>query len=159
MKAHLAYLRYVLRHKWFVFVACRKLGVPIWRAIKHDWHKFLPSEWFPYVHTFYLPDGTSQYVESPEFARAWRLHQIRADHHWQYHLLTWDRGGTVPLPMPCYAWMEMVADWYGAGRAITGAWGAMAWYNKVKDKIILHPTTRAQVEELLFQAESRRLFK
>lgn len=110
MRAHLQYLRYVLRHKWFVFWECLKLGVPIWIAIFHDWDKFLPDEWFPYVHCFYAPDGSKQYVESVEFAHAWMLHQHRNKHHWQYWLwlqidshnfakplresdyLVWDRG-------------------------------------------------------------------
>ena len=27
--------------------------VPLWQAIIHDWTKFLPCEWFPYVQRFY----------------------------------------------------------------------------------------------------------
>lgn len=50
---HFAYLRYVVRHKVAVFRACRMLGVPLWRAIAHDWTKFLPCEWTPYVRWFY----------------------------------------------------------------------------------------------------------
>jgi len=53
MQPHLRYLAYVLRHKWHVFIACRGLHVPLWQAIIHDWTKFLPCEWFPYVQRFY----------------------------------------------------------------------------------------------------------
>ena len=146
---HLNYLKYVLKHKWFVFLACRRLNVSLWRAIKHDWHKFLPSEWFPYAKTFYKPDGSKQYVESDEFAKSWNLHQKRADHHWQYWLLTWDKGVTQPIEIPIECVLEMLADWYGAGRAITGKWEAHLWYQKQKDIIKLHPNTRAYVEEKL----------
>lgn len=52
MSKHLSYLSYVLGHKWHVFIECCKLGVP-WLGIIHDWSKFLPSEWFPYVNWFY----------------------------------------------------------------------------------------------------------
>lgn len=52
MKKHLQYLWYVIRHKWFVFVECCKLGIP-WLGIVHDLSKFLPSEWKPYVDWFY----------------------------------------------------------------------------------------------------------
>lgn len=152
MRRHLAYLKYVLRHKWFVYVACRKCGVGFWQALVHDWHKFIPSEWLPYARTFYNPDGSKRYQESPEFARAWNAHQKRGRHHWQYWLLTWDRGDTEPLEMPeCY-WREMVADWFGAGRAITGKWGALEWYQNQGDKIRLHPLTRPKVENLLWGA-------
>lgn len=148
MKAHLAYLKYVLRHKWYVFLACRKCGVSLWRSAIHDWHKFLPSEWGPYVRTFYNPDGSKRYQESPEFAIAWNLHQKRGKHHWQHWLLTWDRGNTDPLPMAEKFWREMVADWWGAGRAITGKWDALNWYAK-NEALKLHPRTRMQVAELL----------
>lgn len=57
MKRHFAYLKYVLRHKYFVFREGLKLGVPILSLILHDWDKFLPDEWFPYARTFYAPDG------------------------------------------------------------------------------------------------------
>lgn len=87
MRRHWQYARYVLRHKWFVFKACLQLGVPLWIAILHDWDKFLPDEWFPYARTFYAPDGTKQYQESVDFARAWMKHQHRNKHHWQYWLL------------------------------------------------------------------------
>ncbi len=53
MNKHWQYLKYVVRHKWFVLGAGRKLGVPLHRLILHDWTKFLPREWFPYVNEFY----------------------------------------------------------------------------------------------------------
>lgn len=149
MKRHLAYLRYVVRHKWFVFQACLVCDVPLWRAIIHDWHKFLPSEWIPYARTFYTPNGEKQYDENPEFARAWNLHQKRGKHHWQHWLLTFDRGDTVALPMADTYVREMVADWWGAGRAITGNWSADEWYQKNADKMRLDNFTRAHVEMIL----------
>lgn len=107
MKANLQYLWYVLRHKWFVFVECLKLGVPIWIAILHDWDKFLPGEWFPYVNYFYRADLFPEYVFGEarnhgiqnkadmvaSFAHAWMLHQHRNKHHWQYYL----NAGTTPI--------------------------------------------------------------
>src|SRR3990167_874121 len=157
MRAHLAYLRYVLRHKWYVFIACRACGVPLWQAIIHDWNKFLPSEWFPYVGTFYAPDGSKRYVEGPRFAEAWNHHQKRAPHHWQYWLLTWDRGDTEPIPMPERYMREMVADWWGAGRAITGRWEAHLWYEKNKDVIRIHKNTRCAMEYVMDSARQRLL--
>lgn len=154
MKRHFAYLKYVLRHKWFVCIACRDCGVSTWRAVIHDWHKFLPSEWGPYARTFYKPDGSKQYVESLEFSLAWNLHQKRGKHHWQHWLITWDRGTTEPLPMKEKYWREMVADWLGAGKAITGRWGAVDWYMKNAKNIQLHPSTRMHVERLLTLTES-----
>lgn len=109
MRRHIAYLKYVLRHKWFVLQAGRVIGVPLWQLLIHDWSKFLPSEWFPYARTFYKPDGTKQYDNSTAFAHAWMLHQHRNPHHWQYWLnlngvpiyrtntLVWDHGGMTQI--------------------------------------------------------------
>lgn len=55
MKKHLRYLKYLIRHRWYVFLECCKLGIP-WRGIVHNLSKFLPSEWFPYVERFYGND-------------------------------------------------------------------------------------------------------
>lgn len=82
------YLWYVLRHKWFVFVECLKLGVPLWAAIIHDWHKFTPAEFGPYAHNFFGPwkkdDRPDWLVDS--FDRAWLHHLHYGPHHWDYWL-------------------------------------------------------------------------
>lgn len=200
MRRYLAYLKAVLRHKWFVFLACFRFGVPIWTAILHDWDKFLPDEFFAYGQTFYKPDGSSQYVESVDFAHAWMLHQHRNKHHWQYWLtvnvgdynnrpllkstdvLVWDRGEAqrivkrgdpqawfeyraldadeviLPIPMPETACREMLADWFGAGRSYNADWTPLEprkWYEKNRDKMILHADTRAWVEAELTRQEQK----
>lgn len=149
MKRHLNYLKYVLRHKWFVFVASRKTGSSLWLAAIHDMSKFSPSEWNPYAATFYKPDGSKQYDETDAFNIAWLRHQHRNPHHWQHWLLRMDRGDTVAMEMPERYAREMVADWMGAGRAITGKWECAEWYAKNSGKIILHPNTRTLVERIL----------
>lgn len=149
MKRHWQYLKYVLRHKWYVFQECLKLGVPIWIALLHDWDKFLPDEWLPYARTFYAPDGTKQYVESADFTRAWLLHQNRNKHHWQFWMITWDRGTTECLPMPDVFRREMLADWRGAGRAITGKDDTYKWYIQNYHKIQLHHDTRLWIDSQL----------
>ncbi len=149
-KRHLAYLKYVLRHKYYVWRGCRIVGgIPFWRAIVHDWDKFLPDEWRPYAEAFYEPDGRSRYVESPAMADAWNRHQKRNRHHWQFWLLTWDRGETDALPMAEADLREMVADWIGAGWAIANRPDPSPWYQENRDRIILHPASRERLEDLL----------
>ena len=46
------YAWYVLRHRWFVFLACCRLGIP-WAGIVHDLSKFRPSELCAYARNFY----------------------------------------------------------------------------------------------------------
>lgn len=139
MRNYLRYTWYVLRHKFFVLLACLEYGL-IWRGIIHDWHKFLPGEYFPYANNDFTSDEESQ-----DFKLAWNRHQKRADHHWQWWIVKMDTGQDEALEMSPHARDEMVADWRGAGKAL-GFPKTWEWYDKNKDKMILHPVTRYQVE-------------
>jgi len=155
MRRHWQYFRYVIRHKWFVFVAGLSLRVPLLQLVFHDWHKFMLREWFPYARAFYAPDGSKQYALGDDFTVAWNHHQKQGKHHWQYWLITWDHGGTEAIAMPDRYRREMLADWVGAGRAITGKNNTWEWYDANKDKIILHPDTREWVEAELAKMQER----
>ena len=149
MRQYVSYLKYILRHKWFVLLACPLTGASIWRGLVHDLSKARPSEWVPYANTFYKPDGSRRYLPHADFDSAWNQHQKANLHHWQYWVIIEDEGGSKPLPMPDKYVREMVADWIGAGRAINGSTDPTSWYEESKDKIQLHPDTRQLVEELL----------
>lgn len=151
MMRHFNYMKYVLRHKWFVLLASIRIGAPIWGAIIHDLSKFRPSEWVPYARCFYAPNGSKQYKEDYAFALAWNDHQKRNKHHYQYWVILWDRGEYEPLEMPRKYILEMIADWMGAGRAITGEWESNAWYEKNKENIKLDFITRRTVESLILR--------
>tara|TARA_Y100000310_G_scaffold76221_2_gene72641 strand:- start:1445 stop:1930 length:486 start_codon:yes stop_codon:yes gene_type:complete len=154
---HLKYLSYVLRHKWYVMIECFKMRL-YWQGIVHDWHKFLPCEWFPYVNFFhgkkakpvrdetgyYKPTDTGDYA----FDLAWLHHQKLARHHWQWWVLPEDDGGVKVLEMPDKYLKEMICDWKGAGKA-QGTPNTLTWYRKNKDKMMLGETTRKQVEEVI----------
>ena len=168
MKKHWQYLRYVLRHKWYVFQYGWQLGIP-WLALLHDNSKFLPAEWFPYAEYFYggphqpwseisgyekynyfeLARKRSKEGVKEAFDLAWLHHQKRNKHHWQWWVLQNDEDGVLALPMPDRYRREMLADWRGAGRAITGVENALGWYGDNKDKMVLHPETRRWIEEQL----------
>lgn len=215
MKKHFQYLNYVLRHKWFVFLAGIKIGASLWRLLLHDLSKFRPSEWSAYVNYFYGDKTDLETDRKAAFDRAWLYHQRRNPHHWQYWVLMEDNpGGThrpnkcdgdinsidvrvmdgpevdsgvvcsVPIPsgmdgykaidmahfsaqticcalnggikvirMPPRYVKEMVADWAGAGRAITGKWEAKKWYDENWDRMLLDNTVRFEVSQLLDKVE------
>jgi hypothetical protein len=52
--------------------------------------------------------------------------------------------------MPDIYMKEMLCDWVGAGVAITGERKTKEWYEKNKDKVVLHPDTRKWIEEQLY---------
>lgn len=154
MRRYWQYLKYVIRHKWFVFKAGLELDVPLWILVLHDWDKFLPFNFVAYAKTFYKPDGSKQYTESQDFTLAWNAHQKINRHHWQYWMITWDRGNTETLPMPDVYRREMLADWMGAGRAL-GFPKTWEWYKKNRENIKLHTETRIWIEEQLVMLAAR----
>lgn len=193
------YGAYVVRHKWFVFLAGLRVGpppgLPVLRHLRwwlqlalHDLSKLRPSEWRPYAVNFYTGPRPGELVRvsidngdqglcrviqaEPDpsgrpnardclvqdsvgrrflaFAReihrseveaafdvAWVQHQHRNPHHWQHWVLREDDGATKLLPMPDRYVREMVADWAGAGRAITGKWDPLPWYERTKANRLL----------------------
>ena len=145
---HWRYAKYLARHKWFVFVAGLRHGVPLWRLVIHDWSKFMPCEWFPYAKSFYGPQPRTTSTKLA-FDAAWLHHQHFNPHHWQHWVLREDSGDTKIIAMPVNFAVEMIADWCGAGRAITGKWEAWTWYEKNKERIMLHPETRLLIEAVL----------
>jgi len=134
-------------------IACKKLKLRSSVWVLHDLSKLRPSELIPYARCFYKSDGSKQYVPDNNFNFAWNDHQKRNKHHWQYWVLLNDSGKIEALPMSQRYIEEMVADWAGAGRAITGKWEVREWYEKNKDKMILHADTRERVEKLLNKFE------
>jgi hypothetical protein len=138
MTKHWKYLRHVLRHKWFVFIESRRLGLGFCQSLIHDWQKFLPCEWIPYTESFY---GKYKYRDRPPelvaaFDRAWLHHIHKGPHHWQYWLLHEDNGNLKRLEIPLKYEKEMLADWIGAGLAITGKRDIEDWYLRNRTKII-----------------------
>ncbi len=150
---HLRYGRYVAKHKWFVLLAGLKTKAPLWRLLIHDWSKFSATEWLPYVRKFYGINyirGSKPWEKvRRDFDAAWLHHQHRNPHHHQHWVLREDDGNIKALRMPDKLVREMVADWMGAGRAITGRWEVAAWYSKNAEKMVLHPDVRDQVEALI----------
>jgi hypothetical protein len=137
-----------------VFLECCKRGI-VWQGIVHDWYKFLPSEWFPYVSQFgggiqtgrnktgyYKPEDTGNLA----FEIAWLQHQRRSKHHWQSWCVPIAEGKVKAYDMPMKYRLEMVADWHGAGRAQHKP-KVYDWWVDNKAKMVFHPDTSAWLEE------------
>jgi len=165
--SYVLYLWYVVRHKWYVMFECFKHGL-YWQGIVHDWSKFRPCEFFPYVNHFYgkkrketqeRRDRTGyskadDTVEDLAFDFAWLLHQKINKHHWQWWLLPEDEGPVKVLEMPVKYWKEMVCDWLGAARAQgvgnkANNYLVKEWFMKNRGRMKLNPSTEAQVRVFL----------
>ena len=125
MLARTKYALKTLQHKYFVFVAGRRLGVSLWRLVKHDWSKFTPLELKGYAQAFYGGPGTKA-----DFDAAWAHHIANNDHHPEHYL---NKAGVPDMPMSDAAINEMVADWFAASRAYGGHWpvsfDSWGWWN------------------------------
>lgn len=182
MRRHWQYLKYVLRHKWFVFLACLEYvlfniqGKPIlrlcllFRGIVHDWTKFLPSEWFPYAQYFYgdnsqvwfdLTAKYGLYEAAPwgtdpkdRFNIAWNLHQKRNDHHYQYWYLTEDSGNSFPVGIPLICRYEMICDWIGAGKAQEKP-NTWEWYEANKSRMKMRDEDHIWFEKEMTELQRR----
>lgn len=137
-------------HKWFVLLACRRAGVPLWRGLIHDLSKFTPAELPHYNRHFFGDQGDPQ-----GFAVALLHHYNHNPHHWEYWQMRSDRSdgasGAVDgyLPMPEKYVREMVADWHGASRAYTGKWEISEWLISNLYTMRLHPVTASRLQKVL----------
>lgn len=164
MNKYLKYLKYVIKHKFYVGYFCFQEGLYI-RGIFHDMHKF---RWFPfkaYANYFYgdkkvegnSPTGYSKPIKThdTDFDKAWLFHQKTQKHHWQFWILQEDDGNIKHIPMDEQYWKEMIVDWQGASIATgksnfrTYKENTRDWYLAHKHIIQLNPYTRAQVEKTL----------
>lgn len=148
----------ILKHKYWVFYYCRKVGVKglMWRGIKHDMSKFSPTEFWESVRYY---QGDSSPIDACKkdqgMSRAWMHHKGRNTHHYEYWVDNFDNGGQ-PLPVPYQDAVEMLCDYLGAGRAYMGKdftyqkeyeW----WLKKCEKPLAMHPKTMDFITRCLNQ--------
>lgn len=141
MKPYVRFLRYMLRHRWYMLLECLKVGL-VWRGLVHDLSKFRPSEFFAYAQ-HYFGEGDDPFGET--FPPCWLLHLRRNDHHWQWWVNVTLDGRAEVFPMSPAARQEMLCDWKAAGRA-KGHPCTRRWYAENRDRMLLHPETRKWIE-------------
>lgn len=115
----------------------------------------------PYANFFYgkekLRNSTGYYkptdTGNKAFDFAWLLHQKINKHHWQWWVLPEDEGGVKVLEMEERYVKEMICDWWGASTTQGYKGANLSWYNDNKDKMQLHPKTRAYVELAIRDSE------
>lgn len=120
------------------------------RNIKeHDESKYSEEEYNPYDYYFY--SGNPEDYKD-RFDKAWLHHIHNNPHHWQHWVLVNDDAelGTVALEMPYEYVIEMVCDWWSFSWKTGNLYEIFDWYEKNKDRMILHEKTREDVNDILF---------
>lgn len=118
----------------------------------HDNSKFNEEEYDAYDDYFYGKEGKDEddiFVIDSAFDYAWLHHIHNNPHHWQYWVLIGDDEGTKALEMPASYVYEMIADWWSFSWKTGKLTEIFDWYEKHKDKMVLHPATKILVEETL----------
>ena len=153
------YFLATVKHKWFVLLVSFKVRLPIWRAVVHDWSKFLPGE-MSYHNRQHFGD-----MEDPAgYAMALLRHWNSSPHHYQYWADRSDHSGHYReafrksgivkdgmFKMPEVYIREMIADWMGASMAQTGSWDMQEWLAENLSKMHLHPETRNTIFDILWK--------
>lgn len=158
------YLKYLLKHKYYVGRECFKIGL-YYRGIIHDFSKFFPTEFIPYAKHFHGPtsykdsakrDKTGYYKPTntgdPDFDLAWLYHKNRNRHHWQYWVIpeVEEKNKQVAMKIPKEYIKEMICDWLGAAQAQGKKRESVKnWWIENKNKMIYHPESLKEIESLI----------
>ncbi len=153
MKKHWLYFKYVVRHKWFVFLAGWQIRPecwyqwPLWilRLALHDWDKFTPVEWRGYKRRFDNGNDFTLMADDPDYHMAYHMHMKRNKHHWEWWVSVRGDGNNRALPMDANSRREMLADMYGQGRTV-GKPNIAPWYLGWRENMQLHPETSAWLD-------------
>jgi hypothetical protein len=158
MKAVINYLKILFLHKWYVGIACWKMGM-YWTAIIHDVSKISLTELPGYISRFGKAginvgrDKSGYYdpTKDDKFQQAWLHHVHNNKHHWQFWVIPVDN---LPDDFRCFHIMdmpvkyihEMICDWWGASKAYKGKGVEYFWFTN-KNKLRLSENTRAYIED------------
>ena len=133
-------------HRKWVRHYGKMMGLSKKQAWTHDLSKYSPIEFIESVKYY---QGNRSPIdackEDKGYSMAWFHHKGRNPHHYEYWQDNFDQGGT-PVQMPYKYAIEMLCDYFAAGRAYMGdkftykeelKW----WYNKRKC-CAMHPQTK-----------------
>jgi len=135
------HIKLVLKHKWFVFKLCCKIGLP-WRGFMHDWSKFSPTEFWESVKYYNGQHSPITLCKAEKgYSNSWLHHKGRNKHHHEYWIDFSLPQKTVIMPYKYAA--EMICDKMAAGIVYRGKEWSKEWqidyYMKEREKSLIHP--------------------
>lgn len=162
MKKFFGHLKNVIVHKYWVLHYCHKMGIT-WRGIVHDLSKFHPIEFFESVK-FYQGDKSPipECKKVNGISYGWQHHKGRNPHHYEYWTDLYDDGTRVCHKIPYKYLMELLADWFAAGKTYAinagkkfSAKDEYQWWLKKKENpnLAIHPATLEFIDRFMFDAQ------
>jgi len=119
---------------------------------QHDESKYSEEEYEAYA--LYFNVSKEKYIN--EFNRAWNHHQKTNPHHWQYWVLIEDEEDEkyIPIEIPYNYIIEMICDWWAFSFKKNDLSEILSWYEDHKDKMIINPESKKQIENILNKISS-----
>ncbi|MBQ8982607.1 MAG: catalase [Lachnospiraceae bacterium] len=150
-----SHLKTINHHKWLVMKHCFRCGLYM-QGLLHDMSKYSWTE-FSVGVKYYQGDRSPNNAEREDkgYTSAWLHHKGRNKHHLEYWIdYGLEDGQTmVGMEMPVKYVVEMFCDRVAASKTYHPETytdqAALIYYEKGKDKYIMHPNTRKLLEELL----------
>lgn len=144
----------IRHHKMLVMKNCFRCGL-YWQGLTHDLSKLAPVEFWAgakYWQGTCSPNNAQRQAEG--YSAAWLHHKGRNKHHLEYWIdYSTRKAGLAGMKMPLRYVCEMVCDRVAASQIYLGDkyTDASPWeyYERSKTHYLLHPETRALLEELL----------
>lgn len=145
----------ITHHKWLVMKGCFRVGL-YRQGLFHDMSKFSPAEFFVGCRYFQgnkSPNNAER--EAKGYSSAWLHHKGRNKHHLEYwidYAMPPEKGMTG-MQMPEKYVVEMFMDRIAASKVYQKEKytdrSPLEYYEWGKDNHLLHPKTRALLEQLL----------
>lgn len=150
----LIHLKTVFTHKYYVFIYCKKCGIPI-RGLLHDMSKLSPIEFINNIK--YVEPGKSPITVAKErdgYSKAWMHHKSHNPHHHVYWMDRFDEGCYVTR-MPYKYMVECLCDHLGANKAYnpkskTPYTDEINWWKKERQTTVMHPDNIKFLDEVLY---------
>ena len=144
----------ITRHKLLVMKYCFACGL-YEQGLAQDLSKYSPTEFIPgciYYQGDHSPNEAERLARG--YSSAWLHHKGRNKHHLEYWIdYSTRKVGLAGMKMPLRYVCEMVCDRVAASQIYLGDkyTDASPWeyYERSKTHYLLHPDTRALLEELL----------
>ena len=147
----------VLKHKWYVFIYCAKLGMPF-RGLKHDMSKFMPIEFLESVKYYHGQKSPIEICKQENgYSKAWLHHKGRNKHHPEYWV---DKTAPDKTPVIPYKYVvEMICDKLSANKVYNGKkWtnsSELEYWNKEKNIIEINKHTEEMLTEVFEQVAEK----
>lgn len=150
----------ITKHKIKVGQLCFKIGL-YKQGLLHDMSKYSLCEFLTgarYYQGIKSPNSAER--DEKGYSLAWLHHKGRNKHHWEFWV-DFTRKGSVPALMPVQYVLEMFCDRIAASMIYQGDKYCdqfpLIYYNRGKHTYIMHPQSRALLEELLIYLDQNGL--